>query len=153
MFRSDQVRGSPRDYNFRWKDEQRLLSHELSFALSFPKISWMPRDLERAAVPRLPNHGLCFVHRAFSTTAARPISCIAALNAVWKQRMARIGDNDNCLARGHSLVVIGLVAVLRGLLMMILSNITRDIYVSIDWRVVFGAKMMDDMIKTQVLES
>lgn len=65
---------------------------------------------------------------------------------VWKQRVTRVGDDndkDYCQA---DVVVIELVVELSGLGMTIPLNITAAICIGADRSVVFCAKMIDDVI-------
>lgn len=54
---------------------------------------------------------------------------------------------------GLSLSVIGCVVEFRGSWITIISHITVNTYISVDWPVVFSAKMTDDVINAQVLDS
>lgn len=150
------MRQNSRDRSFPWKDEQKFLSHGFSLIRSLPKISWTRCDPEHPVVPCvfLPIRNLRFVHWVLSTTEARPISCIGALNMVWKwMTEGETKGDDHCSMDGWLYSVIKVVAQLCGLMMTVLWNLTVDIYLGAGWPVIFCTKMIHDVINTQALGS
>lgn len=71
---------------------------------------------------------------------------------VCKQMVTRISDNSNCLTDGHLLFVIELVLELHGMRMTVLPSVAVDIYLYVDWSLVFCAEMID-VINMQVINS
>lgn len=120
VFRRDHMRQSLHNQNFIWNNMLKSWSCALSLTWSLPKIPRTPRDTERAAGLGvfLPIFSLCFLNWVSSITPARPFPYIVSLNAVWRQRMTRTGtgdDDDNCSAKGLSLVIRGMAVAFCGL--------------------------------------
>lgn len=66
--------------------------------LSFLEIFRTPHDLARTAdgLALLPVRDSCLLRRVFPAAAVGPIWCIVKPDTVWKRRMTRISDGENC---------------------------------------------------------